>query len=443
MSKWEKRQSRILDECLDSIWTGELTAGDILRQFPSEEQELRRMLSLAVEVRDCLAPDYPKPRYVGVSRRRVLLGVAHRLYRSAFPRIPAKPARRWRPAQVFISLVLAIAILATSTGVVQAANAALPGDALYGVKRGIEEARLIVSWSDSGDMKLLAEFAGTRLAELEVLLEANRHGDLALALEGFEESLFDLTSLAGEAGADIPIDTLDYILDRLAHLQEVLGRVREQVPADIRPAIEQAMGWLGYSLGVVQQLRQEDVVVDLPPDLDPSPTDQQPIPPGPQHTPTNTASPTASSIPTSTPTATNTPTHTPTHTPTYTPTPTPTYTPTPDPCVDLTLANFSINGQQLSWSITNSGSTTVTITAIYLNWPTGNLILDKIELGGDAIWDLKDSSPPTDISSGWKGGVSRSIGASATESLMFQFGEPAAPSPYILRVSFDNGCTLR
>jgi len=71
------------------------------------------------------------------------------------------------------------------------------------------------------------------------------------------------------------------------------------------------------------------------------------------------------------------------------------------------------------------------------------LILDKIELGGDAIWDQKDSSPPTSISSGWKGGVSRSIGASATKSLMFQFGEPAASAPYVLRITFDNGCTLQ
>ena len=170
MRKSTRRQSKILDECLGYIWAGQSTVDECLRQFPDDAERLALILTLAAEVRDRLAPSKPRPSFVVACRRRVLLDVSHRLYKSTLPRARAKPAWRWKPAYAFISLMLAIGMLATSTGVVHAANAALPGDALYGLKRGIERARLAVTWSAAGDLRLLAEFADMRLAELEALL---------------------------------------------------------------------------------------------------------------------------------------------------------------------------------------------------------------------------------------------------------------------------------
>ena len=82
------------------------------------------------------------------------------------------------------------------------------------------------------------------------------------------------------------------------------------------------------------------------------------------------------------------------------------------------------------------------IKKIYLDWPEENVILIKIELGGNAIWDKKDKSPPTNIGGGWKSGVSRRIGPGNSKTLMFVFDKAAKPSPYDLKVTFDNGCVV-
>jgi hypothetical protein len=283
MSKRERRQSKILDECLQSILTRDATVGESLREFPEDAQELTPLLNLAVEARERLEPDYPKPSFIAASLRRVLLKVANGLYKSTRPRARAKPSWRLQPAQVFISLMLAVGILATSTGVVLAAGGALPGDALYGLKRGIERARLAVSWSASGDMRLLAEFASTRLAELEALLAANRLGDLDLAMDGFEEALSNLTGLAGGAVAGLDPDSAEFILERLSHHQEILARVHEQVPEEAQAAIEQAMERSRHSQEVIEQLGESPS--DLAPGQERTPPGQELTPPGQELTP--------------------------------------------------------------------------------------------------------------------------------------------------------------
>lgn len=140
-----------------------------------------------------------------------------------------------------------------------------------------------------------------------------------------------------------------------------------------------------------------------------------------------------------TPTETSQPTFTPSPIP---PTPTPSKTPTADACDGFGLDGFHVDGQQVEWRITNKSASSVRIDEIYLNWPGANKGLVKIELGGDAIWDKKDDSPPTHITSGWKSGVSRTIGAGQSRTLMFQFDDEAKTSGYKLEVGLDNGCTI-
>ena len=310
MSKQVHKQLKLLDECLESIRAGEATLEDCLRQLPSDAQHLAPMLALAVEAQDHLAPDAPRSGFVAASRERILSKINSRLQQNTRRDTRAPRTWRWRPAQAFIGIMIAIAILATSAGVVQAANAALPGDALYGLKRGIERARLAISWSASGDMRLLAQFADTRLAELEPLLAAKRPGDLELALGGFEESLAGLTALACETDPGFEPGSLEHILDRLAHHQEVLARVIEDAPAQAQPALERALERSIHSQEVIQQMCQGGNPGDKHPGQQRTPPGQQRTPPGQERTPPG-------QVATPTPTQTATPTQTP-------PTPTPT-----------------------------------------------------------------------------------------------------------------------
>ena len=258
MTKPTRRQSKILDECLGYIWAEQSTVEECLRLFPNDAERLAPVLTLAAEARDYLAPKKPKPSFVADSRRRILLDVSHRLYKATLPRPQTKPAWRWKPAQVFISLMLAIGILAISTGVVQAAYGALPGDALYGMKRGLEGARLAFTWSDEGDIRLLAQFTDTRLAELEALLAWDRYEDLEDALEGYEEALSALMALVADSDSDLDPELMEYVLVRLVHHQDVLARVRERVSVVAMVGIDHAIEHLslclaafGYELPVV------------------------------------------------------------------------------------------------------------------------------------------------------------------------------------------------
>jgi serine/threonine protein kinase len=179
-----------------------------------------------------------------------------------------------------------------------------------------------------------------------------------------------------------------------------------------------------------------------PPYPSPStPTRTPGIYPSPTRTSTRTSTPTGTSTLTPTsPTVTYTPS--PTSTPTYTATMVPTATHTPDPCGSSRAYNFSRSGQEVSWSLYNGGTGVVEIFKIFINWPSENSELAKIELAGDAIWDKKDKNPPTLIAGGWKSGVSRSIGSGSSKTLKFFFGEEAQPSGYAIKVTFDNGCEV-
>ncbi len=178
-------------------------------------------------------------------------------------------------------------------------------------------------------------------------------------------------------------------------------------------------------------------------DTSPSSTSPPPTrtmdPEGPTWTPeppaTNTISPTATRTWTPSPTNTQTPSATPT--PTWTSTPEPSVT--PDVCEAISLHGFDVDGQELDWSVSNGTGSTVVINSIFFNWPTENEELKKIELNGDKIWDDKDESPPTDITSGLKG--NRQIGGGQSKTLRFYFGEVAVSTGYVLEIGFNNGCT--
>jgi hypothetical protein len=122
-------------------------------------------------------------------------------------------------------------------------------------------------------------------------------------------------------------------------------------------------------------------------------------------------------------------------------TPTPTPTATPDPCSGLSLTDFQIDEEKISWTMANNGVTTVKITGIYLDWPNGNEELQKIILGGREIWDQEDDNPPTTIHSGWQT-PNRRLSPGESKSLIMEFAEDAASSGYDLVVTLDNGCQI-
>jgi serine/threonine protein kinase len=171
--------------------------------------------------------------------------------------------------------------------------------------------------------------------------------------------------------------------------------------------------------------------------------------PSPAGTQTRTSTPTVTSTPistwTRTPTSTLTATSTPTPTEEYTQTKTLTVSPTLTPiptvtqeiCSGVTLSNFTVEAKVVRWSINNDGLGTITLSSIWLNWPTSNQRLDAVQFGGVPIWDATDSEPPTSI-----GDVGGALESGGSKIIAFIFKRAASSSGYQIKVTLDNGCQV-
>jgi Flp pilus assembly protein TadG len=153
-------------------------------------------------------------------------------------------------------------------------------------------------------------------------------------------------------------------------------------------------------------------------------------------TPTLTITPTASDTPSASPTASNTPTP----------------SNTPDPSASPTASSCSISGGTLSssgwyvyWPLTNNGTSTERISRIYFDWvdsPSSQYVYD-VWFDGSRIHTGGDTSPPTDLTSGWLGSASlRDLGASQTNTLTLEFYSNHGTGGIDIIVEFESGCTV-
>ncbi|WP_267244937.1 DUF5667 domain-containing protein [Streptomyces sp. PR69] len=88
-----------------------------------------------------------------------------------------RPRSRWSKGLAAGGLTVGVAAGAFS-GVAAASSDALPGDSLYGLKRGMEDFKLGLADDDSDRGELYLNLASTRLGEARRLMERGRSGDL-------------------------------------------------------------------------------------------------------------------------------------------------------------------------------------------------------------------------------------------------------------------------
>lgn len=98
---------------------------------------------------------------------------AHR----ASPLRKLRPRSRWSKGLAAGGLTVGVAAGAFG-GVAAASSDALPGDSLYGLKRGMEDFRLNLADGDSSRGELYLDHASTRLSEARRLMERDRSGHL-------------------------------------------------------------------------------------------------------------------------------------------------------------------------------------------------------------------------------------------------------------------------
>lgn len=271
----------ILASCLEFIERGEHTVEECLALYPEYRDELEPLLAMAASISE--RADYaPRPSFQLASRARLLRRLSPRpagMNRPSVEHSRQKPAVL-RPKRLVVlwTTLLVIAVSLIGGGTVYASNEALPGDMLFPVKRAIEATRLSIS-DDAGDVLLGAEFAQTRLEEIQALLNSNREEDLDLAVdlltEGIDASTLSLAVVAQEdPGRAAELSSL--LAGAFSIHAEVLTSRLESVPARARPAIENAILASNRGRETVQELFENDVPGGGPPDGLPRPASTQP-----------------------------------------------------------------------------------------------------------------------------------------------------------------------
>ncbi|MFP3898912.1 MAG: DUF5667 domain-containing protein [Dehalococcoidia bacterium] len=141
---------------------------------------------------------------------------------------------------IIVAVILTLSILGGGTAYV--AQTSLPGDALYPVKLGTEEAAMMLAGDDVARAERALGFAERRVREIEALAHAWRLEHLGLAVEKYDNALQMV--LAGvEAAGDQP-GTAGNLTERVAratagHLA-VFDRVYDMVPAQAKETIAHA-----------------------------------------------------------------------------------------------------------------------------------------------------------------------------------------------------------
>ena len=268
MHKHKHFLPELLDRYLTRIQTEGIDIESCLDEVAQKAEGLLPLLRVASDAYIGLHPNGASKTFLSTSPQRVV----NRIRTSQTPK--QGPTRRpgvrrlrwtWRPAYVLISALIAFVMLVSSVGVAWASSDALPGDALYGVKRGLEETRLALTFNLNGDLDLLETFAQERLSEIDQLLNMGQDEHMQAALDGYETMVSRLTGLIEGASGDIVPGSFEHVQSRLVKHIETLERVREQVPSNAQDAIDKAIERSKHSQDVIEQISTGGSPSDLAP----------------------------------------------------------------------------------------------------------------------------------------------------------------------------------
>ncbi len=149
---------------------------------------------------------------------------------------------------VFRTMVAILAVLVLVLGgagvTAQAAAGALPGDALYGVKTGLEQARLSLTGAADAQVRLYLELANRRLEEMDALVDAGRFTEIAPLADDFHKNVGKALEALKAAAQENPATAADLnaeIAASLARFSQMLNSIVSRVPETAQPALLPAL----------------------------------------------------------------------------------------------------------------------------------------------------------------------------------------------------------
>ena len=143
-------------------------------------------------------------------------------------------------------VVIVMALLFGSAGMTAyAAQSALPGDTLYGVKTSLEQTRITMARDASVRADLYLEFAENRLEEISRLIADKRYKDISAATIDFEryadQAIAELDVVAQGDPQQAAVLT-GRISEALSRYSRTLTSMLDSVPEDVRVQMQQVIG---------------------------------------------------------------------------------------------------------------------------------------------------------------------------------------------------------
>jgi len=144
-----------------------------------------------------------------------------------------------------IAIIVAIVVVLSALGgTVYAAQDSLPGDTLYSVKLGVEQATMMLGGDDLARAERTLNFAWKRVREMLTLAERERVGDLGTAADAYccamNMSQIRMESALGNGGSLAGNITERVAQAAAGHLPELDG-VYNVTPDEAKPAMTRAM----------------------------------------------------------------------------------------------------------------------------------------------------------------------------------------------------------
>ncbi|HEX4699932.1 MAG TPA: DUF5667 domain-containing protein [Actinomycetes bacterium] len=166
---------------------------------PSSAAARDRLQPLA-SLATALAPSQvgPSTEFVAGLRERLVTEAADRV---SAPVLPTQRGRRPHPIRRGVAAVAALALLG-GAGAAVASTRAVPGDDLYGLKRGIEHVQLSLARGDVGRGSELLEQADARLGEAQTLAAGDRSTD-PTTLRRLTATLDEMAATDAQAVTDL------------------------------------------------------------------------------------------------------------------------------------------------------------------------------------------------------------------------------------------------
>jgi len=208
-----------------------------------------------------LRPTPPRDPQRAVQGREGFLQQARSLGRPVSP-APARRLIGWRgllrlltrhenwPMTKVAALLMSIVLfLGGGAGLTAyASQDALPGDALYGIKSGLEQTQLALSSTAAGDFELHMQFAAERLSEITTLVAEGRYEDAHTAVDALAYQL----SQAGEALKVVAEEDPVLAAELAGRYVSFITESRNAITVLMRSAPMHAQEVLGDALGVLE-----------------------------------------------------------------------------------------------------------------------------------------------------------------------------------------------